>query len=157
MILSNDEGKDRWKPYDFFSNACLKFSQRHLKRIKEAIALLPDPAETPFQPTPCMDELGQDQQAGDGVFKKPRNGGVNGALRKQLAGLERHLARLERQLEEQKDDSKRRELSLQDQLAKQRDDSNRRESALQAQLDRLLQLLETKSKLEELRPQTEAR
>ncbi|KAK5401675.1 hypothetical protein LTR06_011039 [Exophiala xenobiotica] len=150
VILSNDGGKDRWKPYDFFYNACLKFSRRHLTRIKEAIALLPDPAEASFQSVPCMDEVGQDLQVGDGVFKKPRNGGINGELRKQLAGLERQLAGL-------KDDSKRRELSLQDQLAKQRDESNRRESALQdqlakqrddskAQLDRLLQLLETKSK-----------
>jgi len=48
VILSNDGGKDRWKPYDFFYNACRKFSERHLKRIKEAIALLPDPAEAPF-------------------------------------------------------------------------------------------------------------
>lgn len=145
VILSNDGGKDRWKPYDFFYNACLKFSQRHLKRIKEAIALLPSPAEAPFQSVPCVDEVGQ-EQVGDGVFKKPRNGGVNGELRKQLAGLER-------QLEERKEAGKRREFALQAQLEQQRDDSNRREeeskgreSALQTQLDRLLQLLETKSK-----------
>lgn len=52
--------------------------------IQDATALLPDPAEAPCQPAPFMEELGQDLQAGDGVFKKPRNGGINGELRKQV-------------------------------------------------------------------------
>ncbi|RVX70922.1 hypothetical protein B0A52_06079 [Exophiala mesophila] len=134
--LSAKQGGDRWKPYDFFYNACLKFSERHLQRIKEAIALLPspgDPGEV-FQPVPSQDEVEQ-EQVGDGVFKKPRNGGVAGELRKQLAVLER-------QLEEQKEEGKRRE----EESKRREDESRRRETALQAQLDRLLQLLETKSR-----------
>ncbi|KAL6241668.1 hypothetical protein RBB50_011450 [Rhinocladiella similis] len=95
VSLSDEGGKGRWKPYDFFYNACLKFSRRHLTRIKQAIALLPVAAQASSQSVPCVDEIGQELQAGEGVFKKPRNGGVNGELRKQLAGLER-------QLEEQK-------------------------------------------------------
>ncbi|KAK5050048.1 hypothetical protein LTR84_004168 [Exophiala bonariae] len=72
---------------------------RHLERIKDAITLLPDPAGAPPQASPCMKELGQDLQAEDSVFKKSGNGGINGELLKQLAGLER-------QLEEQTEASK---------------------------------------------------
>ena len=137
VILSNDGGKDRWKPYDFFYNACLKFSQRHLKRVKQAIADLPDPARAPPQSVPSVDESEQDPPAGDGVFKKPRIGGVNGELRKQLAGLERQLA-------EQRDDNKSRELSLQDQLAKLQDQLAKQREDNKSLQDRLLQLLEKK-------------
>ncbi|OAG34437.1 hypothetical protein AYO21_11389 [Fonsecaea monophora] len=170
VSLSKDGGKDRWQPYDFFYNACLKFSGRHLQRIKMAIERLPDPTAPPAPPASVpsassMDEsgqtsqTGQDPQGGEGVFKKPRNGGINGELRKQLASLESQLGGLQRQLEEQKqrelgvqgqlarqqEDSKVRESALQDLLARQQDDSRRRESDLKEQLDRMFRLLENRS------------
>ncbi|RMZ82113.1 hypothetical protein DV737_g2212, partial [Chaetothyriales sp. CBS 132003] len=144
VTLNNEGGKDRWKPYDFFYNACLKFSERHLKRIKEAIALLPSPAGAPFQSVPKVGEVGQ-EQVGDGVFKKPRNGGVTGELRTQLAGLQRQLEDAKSRELSLQEESRRRESALQAQLEEQKDDIKRRESALQTQMDRLLQLLEAKS------------
>ncbi|OAP60430.1 hypothetical protein AYL99_05432 [Fonsecaea erecta] len=139
VFLSNDGGKDRWKPYDFFYNACLKFSPRHLKRIKEAIALLRDPAEASSQSVPSVDEdgqdlqVGQDVKVGEGVFKKPRNDGINGELRKQIAGLEKQLAASDAH----QDEARSRESALHDQLAYLRDEARTRESALHDQLEKL--------------------
>lgn len=111
--LTVHRGAERLKAYNFVFNVYEKFAPDHLKRIKDAVAQLPSPAEwagplfeasdLSTAPTNSPDSRGESSQ-GDG-FKRP--GTPSSVLqRREMIKLQGQLDLLLRQMEQQRLDSK---------------------------------------------------
>ena len=72
VSINNRESRDVMKPHDFIYNACIYFSQRHLARIKTAIALLP--RHSAATPAAGVNGPQKSSQAARGDIKNPKAG-----------------------------------------------------------------------------------
>ena len=135
--FGSDKGREKWTCYQFTLNVCEIFALPFIKRLKLVIDELPDPTVQPPDLATAFDDISvqasQDDTSApeslDGNFKKPRTArGLNAELRNMIQSLQR-------QLEQQRQDSEQQRLVLVAQIEQQKQDVERREALLTTQLE----------------------
>ncbi|KAJ9648666.1 hypothetical protein H2198_010968, partial [Neophaeococcomyces mojaviensis] len=145
--LGNDKGKDRWACYHFTLNVCQLFALPFLQQLKVVIDQLPDPIMQQAELASTLDEISvqssQDDASApelqDDGFKKPRSGrGLNAELKTLIQSLQR-------QLEQQRKESKERERLLLSQLEQQRKEAEQQRKEADEQQKELVKMLKQQS------------
>ena len=141
--------------HNFVRNVFKTFLPKHIKRIKDALAALPDPSTLSFSTSDMnLQETPQNSQDAstardDGGFRVPDL--PQSAIKqlkeqtKESKGREQQREQIDKllqQMEQQRKDSKEKEEKMERQMEQQRQDSKEKEERMERQIDRFLQLME---------------
>lgn len=150
------DGKNRWTAYNFVRKLYDHFAPIHLKRIRDAVALL-GPASESFMSHTCGEndsELPDSQETASApasqdneAFKKPSkkkrwNKGTEIALLQQELERQRHESERQRyELERQREEANQLREESKLQLAREKEESKQRHAELMEQNKKLIDML----------------
>ena len=117
------DGRKRFKTYNFVRNVYDNFAPEHFKKIRDVAVGLPAPASQTGLSFAASEMGFKEISSQDSdIFLKP-NGSASASQKKESAKLREQMDKLLKQLEEQMQDSKKKEKKWEQQLEQQRKDS----------------------------------